>query len=375
MNELENEKHELQIAQDIIRVLSGDFTKPNDLIKWFEAHPTARKLLTDADLLSKEFMSIEPEQKKQSIIRFRKQIHLYKRKKFIRRLTVISTTAAAIILIGIFMFKQTDFRSRNEYQPLTYHTMIKDSVPTLIFSSGEKMDMTKFAIKQQTIDIATVMANGTLSHAASLNTYKVPPMYTSRIALPDSTIVYLNSDSEISFPSQFLDSIRQVTIRGEAYFNVAHSKTPFVVKVNDAEIKVYGTKFNIKAYPENNLQAVLVEGSIGIKYQGTKTMMVPNELCVINYTDGKIKQETVSTAKYIAWTEGIFMFERDYLQDIVSELSRWYGVKIDIENHDLLSHTLTAFFERTSPIEEIFATIAQTLNANIIKEERRYVIR
>ena len=71
----------------------------------------------------------------------------------------------------------------------------------------------------------------------------------------------------------------------------------------------------------------------------------------------------------------MFMFERDRLRDIVAELSRWYGIDIVIENRDLSECTITAFFERTSPLDEIITTIEQAINVKITKEEGRYVIK
>ena len=164
-------------------------------------------------------------------------------------------------------------------------------------------------------------------------------------------------------------------LEGEAYFEVRHGEVPFVVRANDAEIKVYGTKFNVRAYTEKRVAAVLVEGSIGVEYRGCNVMMRPNELCRVDNINGDISTERVDVSKYIAWTEGMFMFERDCLQDIVSELSRWYGIEIVVEGQTLQNSTITAFFERSVSIDEIMTTIEQTINVKITKEEGRYVIR
>ena len=104
-------------------------------------------------------------------------------------------------------------------------------------------------------------------------------------------------------------------------------------------------------------------------------MMRPNELCRVDNINGDISTERVDVGKYIAWTEGMFMFERDRLQDIVSELSRWYGIEIVVEGQTLQNSTITAFFERSVSIDEIMTTIEQTINVKITKEEGRYVIR
>ena len=124
-----------------------------------------------------------------------------------------------------------------------------------------------------------------------------------------------------------------------------------------------------------NSTSGLVEGSIGVEYRGRNVMVRPDELCRVDNINGDISTERVDVSKYIAWTEGMFMFERDRLQDIVSELSRWYGIEIVVEGQTLQNSTITAFFERSVSIDEIMTTIEQTMNVRIIKEEGRYVIR
>ena len=195
------------------------------------------------------------------------------------------------------------------------------------------------------------------------------------LILNDGTRVWMNSKSELSYPVAFGENVRRVRLSGEAYFEVRHGEVPFVVRANDAEIKVYGTKFNVRAYTEKRVAALLVEGSIGVEYRGCNVMMRPNELCRVDNINGDISTERVDVSKYIAWTEGVFMFERDCLQDIVSELSRWYGIEIVVESQTLQNSTITAFFERSVSIDEIMTTIEQTINVKITKEEGRYVIR
>lgn len=375
MKNTRTEERELHVAQNIINAGIGRAADLEQMREWFEKHPEARKILTDAEWLIGEIASIDPERGRCSLASLEKRVRVYKRRRISRIVLISIATSAAVILLCIGIFR---YRDMVPFQPamLAINTpVVKDSVPTLILGSGERMDMTEYAVNKKVVDVVRVAARIPDDFPSVFNVYKVPRMFTSRLALPDSTIVYLNSDSELSFPSRFSDSVRMVSVRGEAYFEVRHDKVPFVVRVNDAEIKVYGTKFNVKAYAGNGLAAVLVEGSIGVEYQGRNVIMHPGELCSVDHASGNVSSRQVDVNKYIAWTEGMFMFERDRLRDIVAELSRWYGIDIVIENRDLSECTITAFFERTSPLDEIITTIEQAINVKITKEEGRYVIK
>lgn len=375
MKNTSTEERELHTAQNIINAGTGQSADVEQMCDWFENHPKARNLLTDAELLAGEIASIDPERKERNLARLRTRVRVYKRERMVRWATISVATSAAVVLLCFGIFKYTSMVQPEPELLVASVPVVKDSVPTLIFASGEKMDMTEYAVNKKVIDVVHVAARATDETSSVFNVYKVPRMFTSRLALPDSTIVYLNSDSELSFPSRFSDSVRAVSVRGEAYFEVRHGEVPFVVRANDAEIRVYGTKFNVRAYTEKRVAAVLVEGSIGVEYRGRNVMVRPDELCRVDNINGDISTERVDVSKYIAWTEGMFMFERDRLQDIVSELSRWYGIEIVVEGQTLQNSTITAFFERSVSIDEIMTTIEQTMNVRIIKEEGRYVIR
>ena len=351
MKNTSTEERELHTAQNIINAGTGQSADVEQMCEWFEKHPKAKNLLTDAELLAGEIASIDPERKERDLALLRTRVRGYKRARMVRWTTISVATSAAMVLLCFGIFKYTGVVQPEPELLVASVPVVKDSVPTLIFASGEKMDMTEYAVNKKVIDVVHVTARATDEASSVLNVYKVPRMFTGGLALPDSTIVYLNSDSELSFPSRFSDSVRAVSVRGEAYFEVRHGEVPVVVA------------------------ALLVEGSIGVEYRGCNVMMRPNELCRVDNINGDISTERVDVSKYIAWTEGVFMFERDCLQDIVSELSRWYGIEIVVESQTLQNSTITAFFERSVSIDEIMTTIEQTINVKITKEEGRYVIR
>ena len=208
------EERELHTAQNIINAGTGQSADVEQMCEWFEKHPKARKLLTDAELLAGEIATIDPERKERNLARLRTRVRGYKRARMVRWATISVATSAAMVLLCFGIFKYIGVVQPEPELLVASVPVVKDSVPTLIFASGEKMDMTEYAVNKKVIDVVHVVARATDETSSVLNVYKVPRMFTSRLALPDSTIVYLNSDSELSFPSRFSDSVRAVSVRG-----------------------------------------------------------------------------------------------------------------------------------------------------------------
>lgn len=171
-------------------------------------------------------------------------------------------------------------------------------------------------------------------YASLFNTIITPRGQTYKVILSDGTIVHLNSDSRLSFPSKFGLKERRVSFEGEGYFDVAKDKTrQFIVSTNTGtqkqEIRVYGTQFNITAFKDDEkISTTLVEGSVRIKslISGEELQMKPNELVVLDKA-GLIKQpaELEST---LAWMNNNFNFTNLPLEDVLKQVSRWYDVDV-----------------------------------------------
>ncbi len=188
------------------------------------------------------------------------------------------------------------------------------------------------------------------------------------VDLPDGTKVFLNSGSSLRYSNQFGDNnLRKVKLNGEGYFKVAKdSRRPFVVNVNDLDVKVLGTTFNINAYePESEIEVVLVEGSVAIADANKKSS---DNLMVLSAYDKAFfdasentlfKEHIVDIEKYIGWVEGKLIFIDDPIQDVVKKLGNWYNVDFKIKNNRLDSYRLTGTFINES-LEEILNTISLT---------------
>ncbi|MBD8489150.1 FecR domain-containing protein [Echinicola sp. CAU 1574] len=148
------------------------------------------------------------------------------------------------------------------------------------------------------------------------------------VELHDGTKVWLNSASTLSFPSEFKQGRREVTLSGEAYFEVAHNpKSPFIVEANGTQVKVLGTHFNIKAYQNENVtKTTLLEGKVEVAYNGRKKVLVPGYQAMSN-EDLEVSMGSLEEA--IAWKEGYFLFQSTRLDEVLRQLERWYNIKVD----------------------------------------------
>jgi len=180
--------------------------------------------------------------------------------------------------------------------------------------------------------------------------------------LPDSTRGWLNSGSKLKYPAVFNEK-RKVELLGEAWFDVKHmDMSEFVVSVNDMDVKVLGTQFNVSAYPEDDFTDVTLErgkvevnGKTGIYTQ----ILAPNEKVSFNKIANAVLLSKVDATRFSAWKEGYLVIDNESLGEVVNRLERWYNVDIEIQNETLKKYRFKATF-KDEPLEEVLKLIAKT---------------
>ena len=194
-----------------------------------------------------------------------------------------------------------------------------------------------------------------------------PGMMTS-LTLPDGTLVYLNSESTLSYPSRFDNDTRNVTLQGEAYFEVAKNpEKKFIVSTfHQSQIEVLGTHFNVEAYEkEDRISATLVEGKIGFIYKSNdvskKVLMDPGQKLVYDSKDNKVQLYSTSGESEIAWKEGKIIFRNTPLEEGLRMLEKRYNVEFIIKNDRLKGDSFTGTFtnQRLERILEYFRLSSQ----------------
>lgn len=185
------------------------------------------------------------------------------------------------------------------------------------------------------------------------------------LVLADETKIWLNSESRITYPVAFAGITREITLEGEAYFEIAKDTTkPFIVHTGAFDIRVTGTQFNVRTYPEEPYSTTLTEGSIQLERAGEVSRLVPGQQAFLR--DDHIEIREVDTEEAIAWRYETFSFKQRNLGSILNELSRWYDINIFYQNPEVKAYHFTAWFKRSSSIEEVIQILEKT---NKIKME------
>ena len=174
----------------------------------------------------------------------------------------------------------------------------------------------------------------------------------TKVTLCDGSNVWLNHSSSLRYPVMFSGDARSVELNGEGYFEVAHnSKIPFIVKAGEIEVKALGTTFNVMAYPEeDNIETSLINGKVELQRvapDGDVTLLLkmnPTDFAIFQKSTNKINTRTISDARYFSWKDGILVFNKEPMGEMVKKLSRWFNVDIQINDPELQELTYTATF-------------------------------
>lgn len=260
--------------------------------------------------------------------------------------------AAIVIAIGTVVLMNIHRQSKPT-DPVVAKSAVNDVLPggnraTLQLANGQVINLDSAANGSlATQGNATIekLADGQIAYNIKgkwatevlYNTMSTPPGGQYKLKLPDGTDVWLNAASSITYPTAFVGRERTVTISGEAYFEVTKNRSkPFRVKVNDMEVEVLGTHFNLNAYKdEAAIKTTLLEGSVKVTQPAIgnrqSAMLKPGEQASVSQPSQKSQSIIVQTAdldQVMAWKNGLFNFNKVSLQDVMKQIARWYDVDV-----------------------------------------------
>lgn len=205
-----------------------------------------------------------------------------------------------------------------------------------------------------------VYSDSVVSEYVDTNVLRIPKGGEFKLQLADGTRVYLNSATDLRYPVAFTGSERRVYLKGEAYFEVAKdAEHPFIVVTDDVQVRVYGTSFNVNTLGADGVRTVLVEGKVGIRGQDSdrEYMLKPNELAFYGRNSRDMKIETVDPDLYTLWRKGIFVFERETLENIMNTLSLWYDMEVFFQSESAKKLHFSGHMKRYEQIEDILHAI------------------
>lgn len=295
----------------------------------------------------------------------------------------IARYAAILIIaigsIGLIRYIVNDIESINkniandisDIHPGTYKA-------TLILPGGKTIELEERKDSCININTGSVLINrqNIISYNNSLSSLRTPPKiewHTMRIPrggeymlkLSDGTKVWLNSETEIKYPTIFSGKERKIFISGEAYLEVKkNAEKPFIVSTKDMKIKVLGTSFNVMAYKdETSSRTTLVEGLVEVSTTSAdnKNMkLLPGNQALI--TKGKIDIKKVNTKLFISWRNSRFAFDNEPIESVVKKLSRWYDVEFFFISEDIKNKHFTGSIPKYEDISQILKMLELTTN-------------
>lgn len=188
----------------------------------------------------------------------------------------------------------------------------------------------------------------------------------TKLYLPDGTLVWLNAGSKITYSQGFGVAERKLQLTGEGYFEVTkNEQLPFEIRTKELELRVMGTKFNFRNYPEDEEVSVsLLEGKVRlINYLKNNDLcyLEPDQKAILNKKDGQLKISPAEARYTAEWTNGYLFFDEELLPDIIKELERSYNVKIYIKDESLKTFRFYGnFIRKEQTIQEILDMLAST---------------
>jgi len=186
--------------------------------------------------------------------------------------------------------------------------------------------------------------------------FETPRGEKSMVKLPDGSEVWLNANSRLVYNS-FSSRHRQVELRGEAFFKVAHNeKAPFVVKTNECEVEVLGTTFNVMAYDEfGRKEITLLTGKVNVHTENAEQVLKPGQALILK--DDQIQVAEVITGESSSWVDNKFNFRNIPLSELMKRLENWYDVDITLENRTGKEVNFTGTFKNEETIWQVLDAI------------------
>jgi ferric-dicitrate binding protein FerR (iron transport regulator) len=197
------------------------------------------------------------------------------------------------------------------------------------------------------------------------------------LLLPDSTQVWLNASSSLEFPEHFRSDKREVTLSGEAYFDVRHSeRAPFVIRTGKISTTVLGTSFNIKAYPDRQHIIISVStGKVKVSYNNVPlATLVKGQQVKVNSRLNTVEEKKIAPAQVAAWQQGNMSYEDESIGDIVADLERLYNVKIRIDNDAIRTLKVSTSFRREIGIEQALQVLCKLTDTMLRQADGWYII-
>lgn len=292
--------------------------------------------------------------------------------------------ACAVVMLGISMIfwysRDPVLTEKGEWALLE-----GKKTAELVLANGERIHLEKNRIELRESN-GTLIVNDSSSNLsyrrdtsvrgqaagneAVYHTIIIPAGADYTISLADGTKVRLNCETEFRFPVEFTGKERRVFLDGEAYFQVKKAgEWPFIVETNSMRVKVTGTCFNVKSYrKEEVVHTTVVEGRVEVNGEETGTSpvrLIPSQQYCLNRRTGQAEVKTVDVSLYTGWTDGMFVFKNQRLEEIMNILSRWYTIDVVYVDESVKDLRISAHLGRYEHIDSLLDVLRAMEKVNV----------
>lgn len=303
----------------------------------------------------------------------------------------VAASVAATVVIMLSVYYISDYRTETQNTLATSEMVIPPgtSKARLIFDDGEIVDLTegrnfhgdiegaKIANKGNQI---TYTGSGNATKELKYNTLEIPRGAEYFVILSDSTKVWLNSDSRLRYPVNFIGETREVELTGEAYFEVSENpEKPFRVISTGQVVEVLGTEFNISSYTnDDQIHTTLVKGKVSVYTEKNPELtqnLIPGYQSNMSRKNGDISIHKVDVNEFIAWKNGVFNFKNKTLGEMMKTISRWYNINFEFENDVKKNIRFTGEVKRYQNLESMLKLIEETNEIKFEKNGQTIIIK
>ncbi len=195
------------------------------------------------------------------------------------------------------------------------------------------------------------------------------------VVLSDGSMITLNVNSKIEYPATF-DSIRNISLVGEAFFDIAEDKTkPFIIEAEGIEVRVLGTSFTINSRSDKEQIVSVESGKVQVtnKISNEKIFLIKNESVIVKKNKKEAIKSNLKNKNFLGWKTKTLEFNQALINDVIHDLSHSYNKKIVLSNGVIGKCQLTAKFENKT-LKEILELLSTTFRFSIRETESEIII-
>lgn len=366
-----------EITHDELKELKGIIKKYPALQSWIDNKDVS---LQKIEQRLSDYRSINIEAEWQAVME-RHNSHLRRKNRFKQWWAVAASVVTVCLIGGALLLNDKSAERLANTDPQKVELVPGRGIATLTISDGstillEENEHRTIVDGDMILDAAASILDYQKAKGGELHTHKlhVPFGGTYQIQLADGTKVWLNSDSDLEYPSAFVGSERKVKVRGEAYFEIAKDPSkPFKVEVEGTEIEALGTAFNINTHLyKGKIKTILTEGKIKVSTSDQSKVIEHGYQTISG--NGRIEVGKADLEEAMAWKEGYFYFNSKSLKEVLEEISRWYRVEVDIQV-PLSEKRYMGGIKKSESIDAVCAILSDLTSYQILIENQKLIVK